>query len=92
MLVAQQRGWDYTTPECEDLDDDPAGLNAGEPTQTRIWIYDPDTGEWDYFAWQLEPVPPTEPVTVSPTCSSFAPPSHKTKYSCELSSPLIHGK
>ena len=46
LLVAQQRGWDYTTPECEHLDDDPDGLNAGEPTQTRIWIYDPKSGHW----------------------------------------------
>jgi hypothetical protein len=25
LLVAQQRGWDYTTEECEDLDDDAGG-------------------------------------------------------------------
>jgi hypothetical protein len=22
VLVAQHRGWDYTAPECKDLDDD----------------------------------------------------------------------
>ena len=57
LLVAQQRGWDYTTPECEDLDDDPTGANSGEPTQTRVWIYDVATGTWDHFSWELEPLP-----------------------------------
>jgi hypothetical protein len=28
LAVAQQRGWDYTTAECEDLDDDGGGLNG----------------------------------------------------------------
>ena len=46
LLVAQQRGWDYTTPECEDLDDDPEAIDAGEPGWTRIWRYDPDRGTW----------------------------------------------
>lgn len=59
LLVAQQRGWDYTTPECEDLDDDAGGLNAnGEPNRTRIWIYDPATDTWDHIAWELAPLPP----------------------------------
>ncbi len=57
LLVAQQRGWDYTTPECEDLDDDPAGANAGEPAQTRIWVYNPANNNWDSIAWELAPVP-----------------------------------
>lgn len=57
LLVAQQRGWDYTTPECETLDDDPAGIDTGEPTQTRLWIYDPKSGDWDYIAYELETVP-----------------------------------
>lgn len=58
LAVAQQRGWDYTTAECEDLDDDAGGLNAkGEPNWTRIWIYDPSTGEWDHVAWELAPLP-----------------------------------
>jgi hypothetical protein len=57
LVVAQQRGWDYTTPECEDLDDDPAALNAGEPTQSRLWIYDPESGAWDHVAYALEAVP-----------------------------------
>jgi hypothetical protein len=57
LAVAQQRGWDYTTPECEALDDDPTGANAGEPRFTRIWLYDPRSGEWDYVAYELEPLP-----------------------------------
>lgn len=57
LIVAQQRGWDYTTPECEDLDDDPIGANAGEPPLTRLWIHDPDSGEWDSVPWELAPVP-----------------------------------
>lgn len=57
LLVAQQRGWDYTTMGCEDLDDDPDGSNPSEPSQTRIWIYDPSTGEWRHVAWELAPVP-----------------------------------
>lgn len=58
LLVAQQRGWDYTTPGCEDLDDDAGGLNArGEPDHTRIWIYDPQSDEWDHIAWELAPLP-----------------------------------
>jgi DNA-binding beta-propeller fold protein YncE len=58
LLVAQQRGWDYTTAECEDLDDDAGGLNAkGQPNRTRIWVYDPETGEWDHIAWELAPLP-----------------------------------
>jgi uncharacterized protein YjiK len=57
LAIAQQRGWDYTTPECEALDDDPTGANAGEPKFTRIWLYDPQTGEWDHVAYELEPLP-----------------------------------
>jgi hypothetical protein len=58
LLVAQQRGWDYTTPECEALDDDEGGLNAsGEPTRTRIWIYDPKQGSWAHIAWELTAKP-----------------------------------
>ena len=42
LAVAQQRGWNYTTASCEDLDDDAGGVNAlGEPNRTRIWIFDP---------------------------------------------------
>jgi len=36
LRVAQQRGWDYTTPECEALDDDPTGANAGEPVRPGV--------------------------------------------------------
>lgn len=58
VLVAQQRGWDYTTADCEDLDDDAGGLNAnGQPNRSRIWIYDPDADSWDHIAWALAPVP-----------------------------------
>jgi hypothetical protein len=63
LLVAQQRGWDYTTPECEDLDDvdeslGAAGLNAnGEPLNSRIWIYDPVADTWGHIAWELAPLP-----------------------------------
>jgi hypothetical protein len=57
-LVAQQRGWDYTTDDCEALDDDAGGLNAlGEPNLTRIWIYDPKAMSWDHVAWELAPLP-----------------------------------
>jgi hypothetical protein len=59
LAVAQQRGWDYTTPECEDLDDDGGGVNAlGQPLWTRIWIYDPEDGSWDYVSWELQPLSP----------------------------------
>jgi hypothetical protein len=63
LLVAQQRGWDYTTPGCEDLDDvdeaAPDGdLNAkGQPKKSRIWIYDPATDTWGHIAWELAPLP-----------------------------------
>ena len=58
LLVAQQRGWDYTTPDCEDLDDDDGGLNAnGQPNRTRIWIYDPVANTWGHIAWELAPLP-----------------------------------
>lgn len=58
LLVAQQRGWDYTTPECEALDDDDGGLNASnEPNRSRIWIYDPATGAWSHIGWELAPKP-----------------------------------
>jgi len=58
LFVAQQRGWDYTTPECEALDDDAGGLNAlGQPNQTRIWTYDPLAMTWNHIAWELAPLP-----------------------------------
>jgi hypothetical protein len=57
LVVAQQRGWDYTTEECEALDDDPDGVNAGEPAFTRLWLYDPSADEWDFVPWELAPVP-----------------------------------
>lgn len=58
LIVAQQRGWNYTTPACEDLDDDDGGLNAvGEPNHSRLWIYDPQTREWTWVAWELAPKP-----------------------------------
>jgi hypothetical protein len=58
LAVAQQRGWNYTTPACEALDDDGGGLNAlGEPNWTRIWIYDPAAEHWSFVPWELAPVP-----------------------------------
>jgi hypothetical protein len=59
LAVAQQRGWNYTTPQCESLDDDEGGLNRiGEPNWTRIWIYDPDAETWGFVSWELAEVPP----------------------------------
>lgn len=58
LLVAQQRGWDYTTQECEALDDDDGGLNAAsEPNWSRIWIYDPVADSWDHVQWELAAKP-----------------------------------
>ena len=57
IIVAQQRGWDYTTAGCEDLDDDPSGANAGEPAFTRLWIYDPTSATWDHTAYELDAKP-----------------------------------
>ena len=58
LLVAQQRGWDYTTPECEALDDDDGGLNAnGQPKRSRIWKFDPVADVWTGIGWELAPVP-----------------------------------
>ena len=58
LLVAQQRGGDYTTEACEDLDDDGGGLDAnGRPRRTRIWIYDPQQNSWGHISWELAPVP-----------------------------------
>lgn len=57
LIVAQQRGWDFTTPECEALDDDPADTNPAEPPSTRLWIYDPGTDAWTHVAYDLEPLP-----------------------------------
>lgn len=61
LYVAQQRGWNYTTAGCEDLDDDGGGIVGNEPLQSRIWIYDPfanaGAGSWDAIAWQLAAKP-----------------------------------
>lgn len=57
LLVAQQRGWNYTTPECEHLDDDPDDSNPTEPAFTRIWVYDPQAESWDHIAYELDPKP-----------------------------------
>lgn len=54
LLIAQQRGWDYTTPECEALTDDAGGFNTlNEPNRSRVWIYDTATAGWSHFAWEL---------------------------------------
>ncbi|GIU86710.1 MAG: hypothetical protein KatS3mg009_1225 [Acidimicrobiia bacterium] len=58
LLVAQQRGWNYTTPGCEALDDDPADVDASEPGWTRLWVYDPAGGTWSHLPYELEPRPP----------------------------------
>jgi hypothetical protein len=59
LAVVQQRGWDYTTASCQDLDDDDGGLNAlNQPNLTRIWLYDPDDQAWDSIAWELAPLTP----------------------------------
>lgn len=58
LLTVQQRGWDYTTSECEALDDDPLGANPEEPSQTRLWIFEPSSGSWSSVAYRLEALPP----------------------------------
>lgn len=58
LLVAQQRGWNYTTPECEALDDDLLDLDPEEPAHTRVWIFDPKDGSWDHIAYELEEIGP----------------------------------
>jgi len=58
LVVAQQRGWDYTTAACEDLDDDAGGLNAaGQPNDTRLWVYDPSGDDWSHISWELAAKP-----------------------------------
>jgi hypothetical protein len=58
LIVAQQRGWNYTTAGCEDLDDDAGGFNAlGDPNFTRLWVFDPADGSWGSVAWELAPKP-----------------------------------
>lgn len=58
LAVAQQRGWDYTSADCEDLDDDASGLDAnGQPASTRVWLLDPTDGTWDHVAYELAEVP-----------------------------------
>ena len=58
LIVAQQRGWDYTTAGCDDIDDDGGGLNAlGQPNRTRLWVYDPVADTWDWVAWDLTAKP-----------------------------------
>jgi hypothetical protein len=57
LVVPQQRGWDFTTPECEDKDDDPLDENPAEPSQTRLWLYDPASAVWSHVAYALEPIP-----------------------------------
>lgn len=58
LIVAQQRGWDFTSPECEPLDDDSAGSNPLEPASTRLWTYDPASDAWTHVVYELEPLPP----------------------------------
>jgi len=57
LLTAQQRGWNYTTPGCRWIDDDPFDLNADEPFATRIWVYDVKRNKWKHILYLLESVP-----------------------------------
>ena len=57
LMVAQQRGWNYTTPGCRWIDDDPFDLNADEPFATRIWVYDVKRDKWKHIVYVLESVP-----------------------------------
>lgn len=57
LWVAQQRGWNYTTPECEGLDDDLDDTNPSEPGFTRIWRYRTHNGRWRHYQYELEPLP-----------------------------------
>ena len=57
LLVAQQRGWNYTTDDCQELDDDPNDVDDSEPGQTRIWQYDPAWDQWTYYSYELEDKP-----------------------------------
>lgn len=57
LLIAQQRGWNYTTPGCRWIDDDPFDLNADEPFATRIWVYDVKRDQWKHIFYLLESVP-----------------------------------
>lgn len=57
LILPQQRGWDFTTPECEPLDDDAADTNPAEPAATRLWTYDPAADAWTHVAYDLEPLP-----------------------------------
>lgn len=58
LLVAQQRGWSYSTRGCRWIDDDPFNLSPDEPLATRLWAYDVRRGTWAHFYYMLEPVPP----------------------------------
>lgn len=63
IYVAQQRGWNYaTTAACDLLDDDPLdGGNISEPTQTRLWVFDPSVATtdaaWTAISYQFQPKP-----------------------------------
>jgi hypothetical protein len=57
LLVAQQRGWSYSTRGCRWIDDDPFNLNPDEPLATRLWAYDVKRDKWTHLYYMLEPVP-----------------------------------
>ena len=57
LVVAQQRGWTYTSRDCRWIDDDPFDLNPEEPFATRIWAYDVKRDKWKHVYYVLEPVP-----------------------------------
>ena len=58
LVVAQQRGWNYTSRGCRWIDDDPFDLGGDEPLATRIWAYDVKRDKWKHIYYVLEPVPP----------------------------------
>jgi uncharacterized protein YjiK len=57
LLVAQQRGWSYSTRGCRWIGDDPFNLNPDEPLATGLWAYDVTRNKWTHFYYMLEPVP-----------------------------------
>ncbi len=60
--VAQQRGWEFDAipggdvADCSTLNGD-NGDGAGEQGVTKIWSFDPDSGDWASTGYQLDPRP-----------------------------------
>lgn len=58
IFVAQQRGWNYSTSAaCDGIDDDPLDAGPGEPSWSRIWVYDPQTATWTHVRYELQAKP-----------------------------------